>query len=144
MPVDDIRELKQFLVGKGFEAYRTLQRTVVLAERVRENLILDSGVSATVNPLGVSVTLRAQASQFAALTDEQLYGILRDHAAELRARGYSETSARAVPVHDPGDKATVLDTWFELEFERPSSDHQELVSELRFALALERTLSGRG
>lgn len=142
MPVRDIHELKRFLVGKGFEAYRTLPRALALAERVRENLILDSGVCATVEPLGVSVTLRAQASQFD-MSDDELFGMLREGATGILARGYAETSARKVPVHDPGDASTLLDTWYEIEFERPSCDEQELISELRFALGVEKTLYAR-
>ena len=38
------RELKKALVSSGFEVFRTMPDHVVLAERPRENLILDSGV----------------------------------------------------------------------------------------------------
>ena len=39
-------DLKKTLVARGFEVYRTLGDQVVLADRVRENLIMDSGVAA--------------------------------------------------------------------------------------------------
>ena len=39
-------ELKKTLVARGFEVYRTLGDQVVLADRVRDNLIMDSGVAA--------------------------------------------------------------------------------------------------
>src|SRR3954468_20336328 len=61
------QQLKKALIAGGFEVFRTLPEEVVLAERVRENLILDSGVR--VGPLGdgkvqVRLVLRAQKGDF--------------------------------------------------------------------------------
>jgi hypothetical protein len=135
-------ELKKTLVARGFEVYRTLGDQVVLADRVRENLIMDSGVA--VRPgaaLAVRFIVRAQASDFPAATADDLYERARVCAAEAVGRGYSEVSVAAVPVRDPGDATATLDTWFEVAFERPVASEDELEHELRYALALEKTVA---
>jgi len=134
-------ELKKTLVARGFEVYRTLGDQVVLADRVRENLIMDSGVA--VRPgaaLAVRFVIRAQASDFPSSSAEDLYERARICAAEACARGYAEVSVAAVPVRDPGDASATLDTWYEVAFERPVASEDELESELRYALALEKTV----
>lgn len=45
MPLTSPVELKRALVREGFEIYRTAGRFVLLADRVRDNLIMDSGVA---------------------------------------------------------------------------------------------------
>ena len=44
MPAYTPQQLKKALVSAGFQVFRTLGEEIVLAERVRENLIMDSGV----------------------------------------------------------------------------------------------------
>src|SRR5258706_7527673 len=120
-------ELKKTLVARGFEVYRTLGGQVVLADRVRENLIMDSGVA--VRPgsvLAVRFVVRAQASDFPSAKADDLYERARDCAADARTRGYAEVGVAAVPVHDPGDASTTLDTWYEVSFERPVDTEDEL------------------
>jgi hypothetical protein len=46
-----------------------------------------------------------------------------------------------VPVRDPGDASKTLDTWYEVAFERAVADEDELMQELAYALALEKTAS---
>ena len=46
-----------------------------------------------------------------------------------------------VPIRDPGDESRTLDTWYEVWLERPVLGLDELVTELRRALAIERTVS---
>ena len=48
MPTPSASELKKALINEGFEVYRTLGEHVLIAERVRDNLIMDSGVAAGV------------------------------------------------------------------------------------------------
>jgi len=45
MPVPTPAELKKALTAEGFEIYRTTGDRILLADRVRDNLIMDSGVS---------------------------------------------------------------------------------------------------
>jgi hypothetical protein len=133
-------ELKKTLVARGFEVYRTRGDQVVLADRVRENLIMDSGVA--VRPgeqLAVRFVVRAQASDFPSAKADDLYQRARACAAEACGRGYAEVGVAEVPVRDPGDASSTLDTWYEVAFERPVASDDELESELRYVLALEKT-----
>jgi hypothetical protein len=133
-------ELKKTLVARGFEVYRTLSDQVVLADRVRDNLIMDSGVA--VKPgekLVVRFVVRAQGSDFPAAKVEDLYDRARACADEARGRGYTEVGVAEVKVRDPGDASSTLDTWYEVSFERPVASEDELEHELRYVLALEKT-----
>jgi hypothetical protein len=133
-------ELKKTLVARGFEVYRTLGDQVVLADRVRDNLIMDSGVA--VRPgaaLAVRFVVRAQASDFPSASAADLYERARSCAVEACGRGYAEVGVAEVPVRDPGDASATLDTWYEVWFERQVSGDDELEQELRYALALEKT-----
>lgn len=135
-------ELKKTLVARGFEVYRTLGDQVVLADRVRDNLIMDSGVAAKPGAsLAVRFIVRAQASDFPSASPDDLYERARACAAEARGRGYTEVGVAAVPVRDPGDHSSTLDTWYEVAFERAVASEDELEQELRYALALEKTVS---
>jgi len=135
-------ELKKTLVARGFEVYRTLNDQVVLADRVRDNLIMDSGVA--VRPgemLAVRFVVRAQGSDFPSAKAEELFDRARACAAEARGRGYREVGVAEVKVRDPGDHSSTLDTWYEVSFERPVASEDELEQELRYTLALEKTAS---
>jgi hypothetical protein len=135
-------ELKKTLVARGFEVYRTLGDQVVLADRVRDNLIMDSGVAARPGDvLAVRFVVRAQASDFPSAVAADLYERARACAAEALVRGYCEVGVAEVPVRDPGDATHTLDTWYEVAFERPVTNVDELEQELRYALALEKTVT---
>jgi len=135
-------DLKKTLVARGFEVYRTLGDQVVLADRVRENLIMDSGVAARPgNVLAVRFVVRCQASDFPSLAADDLYERARACATEAVVRGYAEVGVAAIPVRDPGDASSTLDTWYEVAFERAVASEDELEQELRYALALEKTVS---
>jgi hypothetical protein len=135
-------DLKKTLVARGFEVYRTLGDQVVLADRVRDNLIMDSGVAARPGAvLAVRFVVRCQATDFPSASADDLYERARACATEAIGRGYVEVGVAAVPVHDPGDPSSTLDTWYEVSFERPVASEDELDQELRYALALEKTVS---
>ena len=135
-------ELKKTLIARGFEVYRTLGDQVVLADRVRDNLIMDSGVAARPGAtLAVRFVMRAQGSDFPSAKAEDLYERARVCAAEACGRGYTEVGVAEVPVKDPGDSTSTLDTWYEVMFERPVANEDELEQELRYALALEKTVT---
>src|SRR6478609_2379518 len=89
------QQLKKALVASGFEVFRTLPEEVVLAERVRENLILDSGVR--VGPLGdggvrVRLVLRAQRTDFPSDEEAALFERVRKLAEPALANGSAEIS----------------------------------------------------
>jgi hypothetical protein len=135
-------ELKKSLVARGFEVYRTLADQVVLADRVRDNLIMDSGVAARPGAvLAVRFVVRAQGSDFPSAVAEDLYARARACATDALGRGYAEVSVAEVPVRDPGDASQTLDTWYEVAFERAVGSEDELEQELRYALALEKTVA---
>ena len=135
-------DVKKTLVARGFEVYRTLGDQVVLADRVRDNLIMDSGVA--VRPgsvMAVRFVVRAQASDFPALPASDVYERARACAHDAIGRGYTEVGVAEVPIRDPGDASSTLDTWYEVSFERSVASDDELEQELRYALALEKTVS---
>lgn len=136
MPSLTLQELKKLLLSEGLEVYRTLGDRVVLADRVRDNLIMDSGVAAVVSDAGlaVRVVVRAQATDFQGETPDGLFAHARRIAAPGVAQGYAEVSTAVVPIHDPGDRARVLDTWYEVTFERAAADVDELIRELKQAV----------
>lgn len=137
-------ELKKFLISRGFEVYRTLSHRVQLAERVRDNLLMDGAVAAcTGDTLAVRLVTRAQHSDFPTENDEQLLGRAHDCAALAVSHGYQETERTVVPIYDPGDGTRTLDTWYEVAFIRQVADLEELVVEVRFALALDKVVSGQ-
>ncbi len=136
-------ELKKSLLAQGFEIYRTAPDQVSLADRVRDNLLMDAGVCIRLPDLAVRVVLRAQASDFPTDGPEQLYDRVRLLAEEAAAKGYREVSCSTVAVRDPGDRTRTLDTWYEVTFERKVDGDAELGSELRYALALEKTVPRR-
>lgn len=140
MPHPTPSELKKTLQARGFEIYRTTPDEVVLAERVRDNLMMDSAVAVrTGNELAVRVVIRAQSADFPGENPEGLFGRARKLAESAILRGFRETGTKVVPIRDPGDRTRTLDTWYEVWFERPISDLNELESELRLALALEKS-----
>src|SRR5207237_2061540 len=86
-------ELKKLLLAEGFEVYRTLSDQIILADRVRDNLIMDSGVAARLgSEPRVRFIVRAQASDFPADSTAEIFERARRMAAEARARGYHEVS----------------------------------------------------
>jgi|SRR5687767_14929967 hypothetical protein len=129
--------LKKALIAEGFEIYRTSPTLVSLADRVRDNLLMDSGVAvAQGETLGVRVVLRAQSSNFPGEAADALYARARGLSSPLITRGYVEVAAEAVVVHDPSDRSRTLDTWYEVAYLRGMGDEGALFEELRFALAL--------
>jgi hypothetical protein len=131
--------LKKALVSEGFEIYRTAPNLITLADRVRDNLLMDSGVSVVEGEtLAVRVVMRAQASNFPGEPPESLFARARALDTELSSRGYLETGADAVPVADPSDRSRTLDTWYEVSYSLGVSGEPALYAELRFALGLNK------
>lgn len=115
-----------------------------MAERVRDNLLMDGGVSAcTGDSLAVRFVTRAQHSDFPAESEEQLLLRAHDCAAVAIPLGYQEVERNVVPILDPGDGTRTLDTWFEVAFMRQVADLEELVQEVRFALKLNKVVSAQ-
>lgn len=127
-------------MAQGFEIYRTVGDQVVLADRVRDNLIMDSGVAAVAgDALRVRLVAKVQSSTFPGEDEGQLFARARGVVADASDRGYSEAETKVVEVKDPGDSSRTLDTWYEVAFEREVDSEDALTDELRYALGLEKT-----
>jgi len=131
--------LKKALVSEGFEIYRTAPNLITLADRVRDNLLMDSGVSVVAGDnLAVRVVLRAQASNFPGEAADSLFARARALGTELAARGYAEVAAEAVPLPDPGDRTRSIDTCYEVSYSLAVPEDAALYRELRFVLGVIR------
>ncbi len=146
MTITDATALKKLLKALGFEVYRTSQGKVLLAERVRDNLIMDSGVAvgpegdygAEPQKLRITVTLGAQASHFPGSTQEALKAELGKLAAPFVERGYEESGSDERHMLDPSDPNQVLDTSHELRLDR-CLEESELKLELGELLKTRRS-----
>lgn len=145
-----IQDLKRTLIAAGLEIYRTRPDAVHLAERPRDNQILDAGISVRPSPsegndaaLEVRVVMRAQRSDFPRDPAETLYERVRELAQhDLLARGFAEIETREQRMLDPGDKTKTLDTWYELVFSRTFADVDSAIGEVKRVLPLEKFVKG--
>jgi hypothetical protein len=135
-----VADIKKALTQAGFELYRTKGNEVHVADRVRDNLIMDSGVSIRAeSSLAVRVVVRAQLSDFPADPTSSLFDRARAAAITVVSRGYVETQAWATSLRDPVDAARILDTWYEVSYEKRVNTIDEAMSEVGFALKIEKT-----
>ena len=142
MPALTVQELKKALQRAGFEIYRTKGDDVQLAERPRENLIMDAGITvATGDALRVRFVVRAQRADFQGEDEPKLFDRARELAVAGLARGYVEVTTSVRSMLDPGDPQHVLDTWFEVIFEKTTASLDEVVEEVRFALTVDKAAS---
>jgi hypothetical protein len=134
-------ETKKALVGAGLEVYRTRGELVFLADRVRENLLMDAGAFIRVGAaMAVGVVVRAQASDFPGEDEAQLFARARAVAAGALALGYREAEAKLHTVADPGDAAKIIDTWCELSLEKPVAGLDAAIDEVRRAVAFDKAV----
>jgi hypothetical protein len=139
MPTFTPQQLKRALVDAGFIVFRTLPDEVVVAERVRENLIMDSGVRLRSAPdLEVRVVLRLQRSSFPGEDDAKLFERVRALAAPALAQGFREVAHNTSQVADPGDSTRTLDTFYEVVVARDADDLEAALEAVRFAFTLDR------
>ena len=136
--------LKKALVASGFEVFRTLPEEVVLAERVRENLILDSGVRLGPLPDGnlrVRLVLRAQRADFPSEDDAALFDRVRKLAAPALAKGFAELGTAVNEVKDPADPNRTLDTFYEVSLAHDVASVDDAVPLLKWAMTLEKAVA---
>lgn len=133
-------QLKKALVSAGFQVFRTLGDEIVLAERVRENLIMDSGVRVRVGePLQVRVVFKAQRGNFPGEDDSHLFERARKLAETARAKGFAEVGHAVSPVLDPTDAERTLDVFFEVLYEKSVPSLEEAIEEVKLVFSLERS-----
>lgn len=138
------KELKQELVAAGFQVYRSEAKQLQLAVRVRDNLIMDSGVWVTFDPeqvlghsdtlFGVRCVFRSQQSDHAADGEDQAFRRASELAEALTPTGYVESERRVIQVENPSHPGQLLDTWREVVVEKGELGWNELLTELRAAL----------
>ncbi|MBK8253432.1 MAG: hypothetical protein IPK82_12295 [Polyangiaceae bacterium] len=133
------QEIKKALLAAGFELYRTRGEVVHVAERVRENLLMDSGIFVHAGRGAVGFVVRAQHTDFPHETEDQLFGRARSLAASALERGYHEVEATTRPIYDPGDGDRKIDLWCEVLFERVAPDLSAALDEVRFALSFPKS-----
>jgi hypothetical protein len=134
-----VAQLKKALIEAGFEVFRTRGEEIVLAERPRENLILDSGVRVRMGtPLQIRFVVRAQQADFPNDGETSLFDRARGAAARAVAAGFAEVEATTTRVADPGDASRTLDTFYEVIFAKAAATVADAVVEVRFVLGLEK------
>jgi hypothetical protein len=134
-----IQGIQQALANAGVEIYRTDERELQIAERIRLH-IMDSGVRVVMEDgLAVQFTARTQRSDAPSAQSEELFARVREEVGEQAgSRGYRESGAEVVEVKDPVDEARVLDVWHEVTYRKELGAVDDAVSEVRWALDLEK------
>jgi hypothetical protein len=133
---------KKALIAAGLEIYRTRGEVVYLADRVRENLLMDAGVFVRVGEaMAVGLVVRAQSSDFPGEDDAQLFARARVVAASAIPDGYTEASVQLHKVADQNDPERTLDTWCEVQLEKPVADLAAAIDEVRRAIAFDKAVS---
>ncbi len=135
-----LQELKSHLLRAGFEIYRAREDVVTIAERPRENLVMDSGVRVTLRPDGyvLRFVTRAERSAFPGEPDGAMFERARDVLRRSVVRAFDEVEATARTIQDPGDEAHTLDTWFEVVWETLLVDEATLLEQVAFLMKLEK------
>lgn len=142
LPPKDLAELKKALKEAGFQIYEMRLGRVSLAERVRDNLILDSGVSVGIDPgLNVRVALRAQMLHFPGKTSDEAHGYAEGLATPFVLDGYERDGSAITRVLDPAHPERSLDTVHEVFVQKATSTWSSTLEALRAALELPRASS---
>jgi hypothetical protein len=142
MPTLTHQELKKALAQAGFVIFRTQGDDIILAERVRENLIMDSGVRLRAgSPLAVRVVLRAQRGDFPSDGEARLFERVNQLAEPARKGGFEEVERNVAPVVDPTDPQRTLDTFYEITLARTADGLDSAIDGVRFAMGLEKMAS---
>jgi hypothetical protein len=130
---------RKTLIEAGFEVFRTRGDEILLAERPRENLIMDSGVRLRLSePLEIRIVLRAQKADFPNDDDAVLFERVRKLGATAISGGFTELTTSVTPVTDPGDAERTLDTFYEITYAKTAAALEQALVELKFAVTLEK------
>jgi len=134
--------MKRALVEAGFEIFRTRGEEIILAERPRENLIMDSGVRLRLTvPLEVVVVFRAQKADFPNENESDLFERVRQLAEAALPAGFSEKGVAVTRIEDPGDAERTLDVFYEITYAKTVGRLTEALPDLRLAMSIEKRVS---
>jgi hypothetical protein len=135
-------EMKRALIEAGFEVFRVRGEEITLAERPRENLIMDSGVRLRVSePLEVHVVFRAQKADFPNEDESHLFDRVRLLAEAALPAGFSEKGVAVTRIEDPGDAERTLDVFYEITYAKTVGGLAEALPDLRLAMTIEKRVS---
>jgi hypothetical protein len=138
-PPNRAASIRKTLIEAGLEVFRTRGEEIVLAERPRENLIMDSGVRLRVgDELEVRVVMRAQKADFPNEEESFLFDRVRKLASAALPDGFCEICTAVTRVTDPGDDDRTLDTFYEITFAKQTPRLDDALVQLKFALGLEK------
>jgi hypothetical protein len=132
-------DIKRALRQAGFEVYRTEGTIVHIADRVRENLIMDSGIRVDGGRDVVVVYVRAQKRDFPGENEDELFGRARGLAEPALAQGYREARTFMTELLDPGNPERILDLWYQVQLEKAVESLAVAIDEVRFAHTLVKT-----
>ena len=130
-------EIKAALKEAGLEVYRTTESAVHIAERPRENLIMDSNVCLRTD-LTVVFVARAERATFPHDGDAALFARVRDHLSAATEAGFTETEAYVTDVTAPSDASLLLDRWYQVRFEKQTPSFETAIATVRAALELDK------
>jgi hypothetical protein len=134
--------MKRALIEAGFEVFRSRGEEITLAERPRENLIMDSGVRLRLGePLEVLVVFRAQKADFPNEDESHLFERVRELAEAALPRGFSEKGVAVARIEDPGDSERTLDVFYEITYSKSAASLAEALPDLRLAMGMEKRAS---
>ena len=134
-------EIKKLLTSEGWMVYRSMEDAVLLAERVRDNLIMEAYVSVEVgDAVRVRFATRAQRSDFpsSSETEDTLLKRARAMAHPALSLGFVEQRTLVEPIPDPMDPARHLDTWYQVIFEKSVDSNEALLRAVSEAMGLEK------
>ncbi|MBL8605117.1 MAG: hypothetical protein JNK72_24520 [Myxococcales bacterium] len=134
----DVKQLRKALESAGLEVFRVRGDEIHLA--VRQNVQMMEArvqVRAGASPR-VMVATWSQRSDAPQWSDDQLFALVRDRAAALRAAGYDELGHERREIRSVSDESQVLDVWFEVSFARAVESLDEATAEALRVIAFER------
>ncbi|MBN4059082.1 hypothetical protein JYT22_00350 [Endomicrobium sp. AH-315-J14] len=134
-------EIKTALKQAGFEVYRTRPTEVHIAERVRNNLIMDSGILVEAEGPTVVFHTRAQQADFPGDVAAELYERAASLGSTALELGYAESKRFVTEMPDPSNPSKTLDSWYQVKFCKRVSSLEEAMAEVGFSSKLVKVAS---
>lgn len=136
-----LSDIKQLLIAHGMIVYRMTGNSVAIAERVRDNLIMEAHVQVVVESgMRVRFTTRAQRADFpsSSETEPTLLARARELGKPALSLGFSEICTTVESISDPMDASCSLDTWYQVHFEKLVNTDEELICAVQQAMVVKK------